>query len=85
MEQYCMLTMSEGESSTSNEASDEIPVGGILIIAFISARPEFFCSTFLTLAFTISPIGPWTFSSLFTASSTTLKLSTKVKSRVSIS
>ena len=22
--QYCMLTMSEGESSTSNEASDEI-------------------------------------------------------------
>ena len=67
-----MLTMSEGACSTSNDASDEIPVR-ILLIALISQ--EFFCNTFLTLAFTISPIGSLTFSSLFTASSTTLKLS----------
>ena len=49
--------MSERESSTSNDASDEIPLR-ILLIVLISVRPEFFCNTFLTLAFTIPPIGP---------------------------
>jgi len=40
-----MLTKSEGASSTFNEALDEIPVR-LILIAFISARPEIFVIDF---------------------------------------
>lgn len=43
---YCMLDMSEGESFTSDVTSDEIRLR-ILLIALISARPEFFCNTYI--------------------------------------